>query len=124
MSQNKKEMSAQLDREITAARMLDRAARGGGNDGLPIIPRKRDPKSGRHWEVLAMIVGPRGGDHVVGLVDGQGFVARCGHRHSTQGEATMCPWEPSPWPERCDLYVREVRTPDKNTKPEQGTLFR
>jgi hypothetical protein len=33
----------------------------------------------------------------------------CGHSHATKLEAVRCPWAPEPWPDRCDLLVREVR---------------
>lgn len=64
-----------------------------------------------HWEVLAfaerdpinepgVLVGARGPD---------GSSLRCGHDH-TEDEAYACPWTPDPWPDQCDLFVRQVRT--------------
>ena len=35
----------------------------------------------------------------------------CGHRHADALEAVRCPWTPLPWPEVCDLLVRQVRDP-------------
>lgn len=62
-----------------------------------------------HWEVLAMV--PRSVDGAtVGLANPDGSTARCGHRHGTADEASACPWTPDPWPEVCDLFVRQVRT--------------
>ncbi len=50
-----------------------------------------------HWEVIAV------------LASGQG-IGSCRHQHATADEATLCPWAPQPWPEVCDLLVRQVRT--------------
>lgn len=74
-----------------------------------------------HWEVLAIL----GSGHALTI---RGFVARCHHRHATRDEAIACPWEPVPWPEVCDLLVRQVRTEGgREGKPsnvrEQGRLF-
>jgi len=35
----------------------------------------------------------------------------CGHRHATKDAAVDCPWVPRPWPDHCDLLVRQVRDP-------------
>ncbi len=127
---------AQLDREIAAAlptlpALPSRTGRGirkamhgaGGLNAESKAKYRARPKSGRHWEVLAMIPQPGRGEIVKGLIDSKGFIARCGHRHATKEEATMCPWTPDPWPEVCDLFVAIVRTPDENTKPEQARMF-
>lgn len=50
------------------------------------------------WSVIAV------------LESGQG-IGTCGHEHETAAEATVCPWTPEPWPEVCDLLVRQVRRP-------------
>jgi hypothetical protein len=33
----------------------------------------------------------------------------CEHHHETDLDAVRCPWTPTPWPDRCDLLVRQVR---------------
>lgn len=33
----------------------------------------------------------------------------CGHEHADDLDAVRCSWTPEPWPERCDLLVRQVR---------------
>lgn len=43
--------------------------------------------------------------------DGSCSVGDCGHAHTTDLEAVRCPWTPTPWPEQCDLLVRQVRNP-------------
>lgn len=48
------------------------------------------------WRVIAV------------LADGRGL-GDCGHDHICDLEAFACPWTPDPWPEVCDLLVREVR---------------
>lgn len=80
-------------------------------------PGRRYPIA-RHWEVIAIL--PSG--HA--LVE-RGFAARCRHLHATQDEATICPWTPDPWPEVCDLLVRQVRTRDHrdDERREQGKLL-
>lgn len=64
------------------------------------------------WAVIA----------VVASGDGLGT---CGHGHETAEEATMCPWTPDPWPEVCDLLVRQVRADDgrRRRQPRQLSLF-
>jgi hypothetical protein len=42
------------------------------------------------------------------LADGHGN-GNCGHSHAEQIDAERCPWTPTPWPEVCDLLVRQVR---------------
>lgn len=69
----------------------------------------------RHWEVLAVL--PDGHGYRL-----NGFAQRCGHRHATQDEATMCPWTPDPWPVVCDLLVRQVRSPSHRDRREQGRM--
>lgn len=55
-------------------------------------------------------------------VDGSGRGhGTCGHRHATPDDATMCPWTPTPWPNVCDLLVREMRDPEHRTP---GQLMR
>lgn len=44
--------------------------------------------------------------------DGRGL-GSCGHDHAQEMDAVRCPWEPTPWPERCDLLVRRLR--DRST---------
>jgi len=61
-----------------------------------------------HWELLAMVQNERG--QTVGLVSPTGAAERCGHRHASADEATMCPWTPDPWPVVCGLHVCQVRT--------------
>lgn len=61
-----------------------------------------------HWEILAMVDDGRGLS--VGLVGGDGSFQRCGHRHATADDATMCSWTPDPWPVVCDLHVCQVRS--------------
>ena len=47
---------------------------------------------------------------VVIAVDEHGHSpGNCGHRHATDLDAVRCPWTPDPWPEVCDLLVREIR---------------
>lgn len=47
---------------------------------------------------------------VIGVLESGHSVGRYGHQHATVGEATLCPWTPDPWPEVCDLLVRQFRT--------------
>lgn len=54
------------------------------------------PRAPLTWVVIAV------------LGTGQG-IGDCGHQHETADEATLCPWTPDPWPEQCDLLVRQVR---------------
>lgn len=51
----------------------------------------------KHWAVIAV------DEHGTGHGD-------CGHLHPSAVHATMCEWTPDPWPERCDLLVRQMRT--------------
>jgi hypothetical protein len=61
-----------------------------------------------HWEVLAVVeLEPA---RVTGLAGPLGATERCGHNHASDDEAYACPWTPAPWPEVCDLFVRQVRT--------------
>lgn len=58
-----------------------------------------DPRSrgvGLTWRVIAVIA------------DGRG-IGDCGHRHADDLDAVRCSWTPEPWPEVCDLIVRQVR---------------
>jgi hypothetical protein len=108
MTRMKKKTAAQLDAEI-AAELARKAKNNPKGHQYRIAPK--------HWEVIAVL--PDGN----GLVGKSGFRQTCGHRHASADEATMCPWTPDPWPEQCDLLVRQFRTPDKRTMPEQGKLF-
>lgn len=67
-----------------------------------------------HWEVIAVV---GNGD---ALLDANGFAQRCGHRHATDLEAVRCPWVPTPWPDICDLLVRQFRTPELDVNPRTG----
>ena len=58
----------------------------------------------RHWIVIAVVESGRG-------------IGDCGHQHADDEAAFACPWTPDPWPEVCDLLVRQVRTPDPNDRP-------
>lgn len=49
------------------------------------------------------------------LASGQG-ISDCGHQHATDEEAFACPWTPDPWPEVCDLLVRQVRADRRGTQ--------
>jgi hypothetical protein len=60
-----------------------------------------------HWEVCAVLASGAGN-------------GRCRHEHATAAEATMCPWTPEPWPEVCDLLVRQVRTADGRRRAPRG----
>jgi hypothetical protein len=53
------------------------------------------------------------------LATGSGL-GTCGHDHETADEATLCPWTPDPWPEVCDLLVRQVRrvSPEERARTE------
>lgn len=51
----------------------------------------------RHWIVIAVVESGRG-------------IGDCGHQHADDEAAFACPWTPDPWPEVCDLLVRQVRT--------------
>lgn len=48
------------------------------------------------WRVIAV------------CADGSGL-GNCGHNHRSKEAAVACPWTPDPWPDRCDLLVRQVR---------------
>ena len=50
----------------------------------------------RVWRVIAVLASGHSPGH-------------CAHDHATQDEAERCPWTPDPWPEVCDLFVRQVR---------------
>jgi hypothetical protein len=66
-----------------------------------------------HWEVIAVLADDSC------LVGANGLFQRCHHEHATQAEAEACPWTPEPWPEVCDLLVRQVRS---ERRTEQATM--
>jgi hypothetical protein len=46
---------------------------------------------------------------VIAVVEDGSSPGDCGHSHANDLEAVRCPWTPDPWPEVCDLLVRQVR---------------
>lgn len=63
-----------------------------------------------HWTVIAV------------LATGHG-IGMCGHQHASAAEATACPWTPQPWPDVCDLLVRQVRATAPIAPPVQLAMF-
>ena len=120
MSRAARKGKAQLERELAAIMAQGAHKRAAG--ATAINPKGwKAARAGTHWEVKALVPNERG--LASGMRDRQGFVAQCGHEHATRDEAIMCPWEPTPWPEVCDLVVVQIRDKDEHSKPEQGRMF-
>lgn len=67
----------------------------------PLAIRAGEPCKVRRRQVLTWRV-------IAVLADGRGN-GNCGHSHADQIDAERCEWTPEPWPEVCDLLVRQVR---------------